>query len=107
MDLNTYMGYRVTEQELAQATVRAERARVAAERPDQVVPRTGIVRRTLAAFAARRTPTAGAVTTGQRRTGPRTAAPRPAASHAAAPRGAARAACERVGNASDRTPHPA
>lgn len=111
MDLNTYMGYRVTEQELAQAAVRAERARVAAERPDQVVPRTGIVRRTLAAFAARRTPTAGAVTTGQRRTGPRTAAARPAASHAAshaaAPRGAARAACERAGNASDRTPHPA
>ncbi|PIJ00083.1 hypothetical protein [Leucobacter sp. OLDS2] len=106
MDLNTYMGYRVTEQEIAQPAARAERARLAAERPDQVVPRIGIVRRTLAALAARRVPTA-AVTTGQRTTGPRTAAPRPAASHAAAPRGSARAVCERVGNTSDRTPHPA
>ena len=78
MDLNTYMGYRVTEQEIAQAAVRAERARVAAEHRDQVVPRIGIVRRALTALTSHRVPT-----------------------------DAARAARERVGNASDRTPHPA
>ncbi len=85
MDLNTYMGYRVAEQEIAQAAARAERARLAAERPDQVVPRVGIVGRTLAAFAARRVPTTAA--------GPRTVGPR--------------TACDHAGSASDRTPRPA
>lgn len=91
MDLTTYLTYRTGELEIAQAALRAERARVAAERPEQVVPHVGILRRAARAITAR----SAASATARR------------AESSAATRTATRAACETLGSANDRTPHPA
>lgn len=45
MELNYAMSYRITTLEIEQAAVRAERARMAAERAEQLVPRDGFLRR--------------------------------------------------------------
>ncbi|MDQ4215023.1 hypothetical protein [Microbacterium capsulatum] len=55
MDLHPALSYRVSTLELEEAAVRAERARMAAEHPDQFVRRDGVIRRALRALAARRT----------------------------------------------------
>ena len=47
MELNYAMSYRITTLEIEQAAIRAERARMAAEHPDMIVRRDGILRRVL------------------------------------------------------------
>lgn len=61
MDPTAYLSYRLTQQRTEDAARRAERARAAAERPEQLAPRPWIARRVRSVIAMRRARAAAAV----------------------------------------------